>query len=345
MKIGLTFDLKSEYLEMGFTKDETAEFDSDETISALEETIKSLGHDPVRIGNIYDLNSRLSAGQRWDLVFNISEGLYGRSREAQVPALLEAYNIPYVFSDPLTLALCLDKEMTKRVVRDAGIFTPEFFVVKSVENLKEKTPGQDIPFPLFVKPLSEGTSKGIGPESIVSNAAELERRCDSLIKKYNQPVLVEQYLPGGEFTLGILGTDEKARVIGIIEVKLLKSAEPGVYSFMNKELYRERVKYNLVKDKDIISEASDIALTAYRTVGCRDAGRVDIKADKSGKLHFLEMNPLAGLHPVNSDLPILCGKAGISYRELISEIVTSALERVKNGTAFKVPAGVPVFSD
>ena len=329
MKIGLTYDLRSEYAEMGFTEEDTAEFDSDETISALEQTLGDLGHNVVRIGNIYDLTKCLSADERRDLVFNISEGLHGRNREAQLPALLEAYNIPYTFSDPLTLSLSLDKAMAKRVARDAGISTPDFLVVNSSDDLTNMLK-PDIEFPLFVKPVSEGTSKGVSPESIVDNMDKLKKQCSKLLLKYNQPVLVEKYIPGREFTVGLLGTGDAARVIGVMEVKLLKNADPNVYSFMNKELSEERVTYKAIKDKNLLKEASDSALNAFRVIGCRDAGRADLKADKDGKLYFIEMNPLAGLHPTHSDLPILCSKIGITYKELISEIINSALKREKN---------------
>jgi len=327
MRIGLTYDLKREYLEMGFSEEETAEFDSDETIYYLKEALGSLGYEVVRIGNIYELTKHLNNGERWDLVFNICEGLYGRSREAQVPALLEAYNIPYTFSDPLTLSLSLDKAMAKRIVRDAGVPTPEFFSITSVKDLEEKNLGRDINFPLFVKPALEGTGKGISTDSIVWDKDELKKQCMKLLIKYRQPVLVERYLPGKEFTAGIVGTGEDAQVIGIMEVKFLKNAEASIYSYNNKKFYEDRVDYALEKNKKLINEISKIALSSYRVLGCRDAGRVDLKADKDDRLYFIEINPLAGLHPVHSDLPIICSKVGITYRELISEIVKSAWER------------------
>jgi D-alanine-D-alanine ligase len=327
MKIGLTYDLRREYLEMGFSEEETAEFDSDETIYSLEETISGLGYDVARIGNVYELTKRLVNGERWDLIFNICEGLCGRSREAQVPALLEAYNIPYTFGDPLTLSLSLDKAMAKRIVRDAGVPTPEFFSITSAKDLEEKNLSKDINFPLFVKPTSEGTSKGVSTESIVWDKDGLKKQCMKVLIKYRQPVLVEKYLPGREFTAGILGTDENARVIGVLEVKLRENTELPVYSFVNKEFCEELVRYTLVRDKNIVKEATTISLMAYRTLGCRDAGRVDLRADNDGRLYFLEINPLAGLHPTHSDLPIICSKAGITYTELISEIIKSALEQ------------------
>jgi len=335
MKIGLTYDLRKEYLEMGFTEEETAEFDSEETIRALEKTLSSLDHEAVRVGNIFELSRRLSAGERWDLVFNISEGCHGRNREAQVPALLEAYQIPYTFSDPLTLAVCMDKAVAKSVVRDAGIPTPESLTVDSMQNLEKSAISLGTSFPLFTKPVSEGTGKGITAESIVWDMDALKRQCSALLIRYHQPVLVETYLPGREFTIGIVGTENQARVIGVLEVKLNQNAEPLVYTFANKEFCEERVEYLLVKDKAIIQEASDVAIRAYRALGCRDAGRLDLKADKNGKLYFLEMNPLAGLNPTHSDLPILCSKAGIGYRQLISDIIRSARERKAKDRVFK----------
>ncbi|MDA8086238.1 MAG: ATP-grasp domain-containing protein [Nitrospiraceae bacterium] len=331
MKIGLVYDLRKEYLEMGFSDEETAEFDSEETISALYQSIKDLGHEACRIGHIYELTRRLALGERWDLVFNVAEGLYGRSREAQVPALLEAFNIPYTLSDPLTLALALDKAMTKRIFRENGIPTPDFFVISSIEEAAKLQEGAKapVPFPLFVKPVSEGTGKGITSSSIVHNLAELKNQARRLIAKYNQPVLAEAFLPGREFTVGVTGTGARARAAGVLEVKLLKGAEPGVYSYANKELCEERVKYTLIKNKKLAEEATELALKAYRSLECRDAGRVDIKAGEDGRFYVLEVNPLAGLHPTHSDLPILCQQAGMGYSELIRSILDSALERKK----------------
>ncbi len=334
MKIGFAYDLRLDYLKRGFTEEETAEFDSEETIGFVSGALASLGHDVDRIGSVYDLVKRLAAGERWDLVFNITEGLYGRSREAQVPALLEAYQIPYTFSDPLTLALSLDKAMTKTVVRAAGVLTPDFYTVSSLQELNR--PAADAPpFPNFVKPLSEGTGKGVTPASIVRNARELEAQCATLLERYAQPVLVEAYLPGREFTVGILGTGAKARAVGVLEVALREGAEPLVYSYLNKELCEQYVDYVLVRDDSIIEEASVLALRAYAALGCRDAGRVDFKADAAGRLFFLEINPLAGIHPTHSDLPILCRQAGMSYEALLAAIVSSALERGNPSVVYK----------
>jgi len=326
MKIGLVYDLRKDYLEMGYSEEETAEFDSEDTIEQLTLALELLGYEVDQVGNILSLVSRLATGQRWDLVFNISEGLKGRSRESQVPALLEAYGIPYTFSDPLTLGLSLDKALAKRVLRDAGIPTPWFFVVESRVDLDIKV---HVPsWPLFVKPVSEGTGKGVDERSIARNMDELRRQAIGIMEHYRQPALVETYLPGREFTVGILGTGASARSIGVLEVSLLEDAQRGVYSYVNKERCEELVDYILVEDPEIVEEASSIALDVYRLLGCRDAGRIDLRTNVRGRIECIEANPLAGLNPAHSDLPILCAKAGMSYSSLIAAIVESASNRV-----------------
>jgi D-alanine-D-alanine ligase len=327
MKIGITFDLRTAYLAMGFSEDETAEFDRDETIQAIESTLRELGHETERIGHIKELAAALVAGKRWDLVFNIAEGMYGIGREAQVPALLDAYRIPYTFSDPLVMSLTLDKGMTKRVVRDAGVPTSDFFVAATVADATK------VPFapPWFVKPVAEGTGKGITPASIVRAREGLAAQVGELLATYRQPVLVEPYLSGREFTVGIVGTGEQARAIGSMEVILLSNAEQGVYSYVNKEFCEDRVEYRLVRPEDdpVVAASERIALDAWRVLGCRDAGRIDIRCDGENRPQFMEVNPLAGIHPEHSDLPIICGKVGLPYRDLLGAIVDSAATRIK----------------
>lgn len=329
MIIGITYDLKKDYLEMGFSKEEIAEFDSEETIDAIAESLGFMGHDVVRIGNIYELTERLMRGERWDMVFNIAEGLYGRSREAQIPSLLEAYNIPYTFSDPLTLSICLDKEMAKRIVRDACVLTADFFTIRGLEDIDELD-NTDIKFPVIAKPISEGTGKGISKDSVIHDKKHLRQQVMGLLSRYRQPVLIERFLSGREYTAGIIGTSRDARVIGILEVRLRRNAEPMVYSYINKEFYKENVDYTLIKDRRIIERVSKIALESYNVLGCRDAGRVDLREDDDGNIYFLEMNPLAGLHPIHSDLPIICSKIGMPYSELIGAIIESASKRLRD---------------
>jgi len=322
MKIGLTYDLRDDYLNQGLTEEETAEFDRKDTVEAISRTLQQLGHDTEPIGNIKSLATRLVMGNRWDLVFNIAEGLRGYGREAQVPALLDAFNIPYTFSDPLVLSLTLHKAMTKRVIRDLGIPTPEFFVVES----KSDIASVDLPFPLFAKPVAEGTGKGINGASKIADQTQLSVVSERLLAEFSQPVLVETYLPGREFTVGILGTGAKAKAIGVMEVILRDQAEPEVYSYRNKEYCEELVVYQIADDP-LATAAKELALKTWRGLGCRDAGRVDLRADGEGIPNFMEVNPLAGLHPQHSDLCIIATQAGMTYSELLKTIVSSALSR------------------
>lgn len=326
LTIGLCFDLRSTYLAEGYSEEETAEFDQEETIAALETALARLGHRTERIGHALQLTAALVAGKRWDLVFNIAEGLHGMGREAQVPAILDLYRIPYTFSDPLVMCLTLHKGMCKAVLRDAGVATAPALVVTESENMP--LPGFDGPY--FIKPVAEGTGKGITPLSIVDQAADLPHACSRLLARFRQPVLIEPYLPGREFTTGIIGTGAEAEVLGCMEVLLNKEAEQGVYSYGNKENWQSRVEYRLIRPQEdaVVVQAEAVALTAWRVLGCRDGGRVDLRCDSTGRPLFMEVNPLAGLHPSHSDLPILCNLAGIAYQDLIGRIVGSAQKRL-----------------
>jgi D-alanine-D-alanine ligase len=325
MVVGITCDLRDEYLAQGFREEEVAEFDLAETIEALEQTLQGLGYKTDRIGNIKSLNLRLASGDRWDIVFNIAEGLYGFGREAQVPALLDAYGIPYTFSDAMVLSLTLHKGFTKRVIRDLGLPTPDFVVVESEADIKKV----DLPFPLFVKPVGEGTGKGVTAASKITAVDQLRGMCSYLLSTFKQPVLVETFLPGREFTVGIVGTGPQAKALGVMEIILKSGAERDVYSYRNKETCEQTVEYRLVEDA-VAGMAKETALAAWRGLGCRDAGRVDLRADARGVPNFMEVNPLAGMHPQHSDLPILCNLAGITYRELIHSIMKSALSRASS---------------
>ncbi|MBN1836929.1 MAG: ATP-grasp domain-containing protein [Spirochaetales bacterium] len=329
MTIGLTYDLRSRYLSEGYSEEETAEFDSPVTVGAIAGALEELGHRVVHVGSLYDLTGLLVAGKRWDLVFNIAEGLYGLGREAVIPALLDAYRIPYTFSDPAVMALCLHKGFTKNVLRDMGVPTPEFAVVAAEEELDELD-GLGLAYPLFAKPVAEGTGKGVTPSSRIESAEALAEACRELLGRYRQPVLVEEYLPGREFTVGILGTGRRAQAAGVLEVVLLPQAEQGVYSYANKERSEELVEYRTPRDPEARA-AEEVALQAWRALGCRDAGRVDVRSDRRGRPNVIELNPLAGLHPTHSDLPMIADRAGLSYLRLIGEIVDSARRRVPEG--------------
>ncbi len=323
MKIGITYDLRSRYLEEGYSDEATAEFDKIETIEAIERTLRLLGHETDRIGNAQDLVQALADDRRWELVFNIAEGMHGLGRESLIPSLLDAYAIPCVFSDPMVMALTLHKGMAKRVIRDAGLPTADFLVVERLEDLDGFSGFGER---MFAKPVAEGTSKGVSELSVISSTAQLRTVCEKLLKRYNQPVLVEEFLPGREVTIGIVGREASATALGVMEINYLTEG-PEIYCYETKEEYETRVRYRPVSD-GLYFEAVDLALQAYRTLGLRDAGRVDLRQDASGRLNFIEVNPLPGLNPVHSDLPILSRMHGITFEKLMGMILDAALQRL-----------------
>jgi D-alanine-D-alanine ligase len=324
MTIGLTYDLRQDYLDAGYSEEQTAEFDRPDTVDAIEKSLIAMGHATRRIGNIMSLVRKLAAGERWDMVFNICEGMFGLGREAQVPALLDAFQIPYTFSGPLVLALSLDKALTKRVVRSLGVATPDFAVVEAPADVA----AVDLPFPLFAKPLAEGTGLGIDARSKIDSRSQLSAVCKDLLARFKQPVLVEAYLPGREFTVGIVGSGAAAEAVGVVEVVLRPEAEANAYSYVNKEKCEELVRYELAPE-DAARPCRELALRAWRGLGCLDGGRVDVKMDRTGAVNFLEVNPLAGMHPEHSDLPIICSLMGIAYQTLMERIMASARGRIR----------------
>lgn len=326
MRVGLTYDLRDDYAALGFTAEDAAEFDKPETIDALDGAVRAMGFATDRIGHVRALTERLAAGDRWDLVLNVAEGVRGFGREAQVPALLDAYDIPYVFSDPLVCALTLHKGMTKHVLRDLGVPTPDFAVVESMDDVAQVS----LAFPLFAKPVAEGTSKGIDAQSRIASRAELRRACERLLARHGQPVLVEHFLPGREVTVGVVGTGRDAETVGVLEVELLGTADQQGYTYDNKAYWEDRIRYRLADDS-FAEESRTLALAAWRGLGCRDGGRVDLRAGQDGRPQVLEINPLPGLNPTFSDLPILCRLGGIPYQDLIARIVRSALSRTRAG--------------
>ncbi len=320
MRIGLTYDLTTDWAGEGLDAEDLAEFDQPETIQAVARFLTLRGHRAERIGRAQALLPRLARGERWDLVYNICEGRHGTGRESLVPALLEAYRIPYTFSDPLALAVALHKGFTKRLLRDAGVPTAPFAVLCSASDTI------DLSFPLFIKPVLEGTGKGISEASVCHNRAELAAQVTRLVAKFRQDVLAESYLPGREFTVGVLGTGESARIIGVMEIRA-----GATYGFETKKHYQDHVRYRLAEDAEAMA-AGRAALAAWRVLGGRDGGRIDLKSDAEGQPMVLEINPLAGLHPVDSDLVILASLAGHSHEWLLEQIFSEASAR--NGLAW-----------
>ena len=326
MKIGFTYDLRSKHQsDENSPADYYGEYESDETVAEITKALILLGYQVTQIGNIESLIRFLAEGNRVDLVFNMAEGRYGRARESQVPCILEAYQIPYTFSDPLSLAICLDKGLTKDVLTTAQIPTPEHLVLEpnTPINLGEIT---IIGYPLFLKPLYEGASKGIDENAIIRTEKELIARTNWLWKTYQQPVLLEKYLQGREFTVGILGAGTEARVVGVMEIFLGK--EKKIYGFAEKEDCESLVSYTFDVESLLLDELSEMGLASWRALECRDGGRVDIRLDENGHPQVIELNTLPGLHPTHSDLPMIATAAGMTYLELLEEILTHAIKRM-----------------
>ena len=321
MKVGLTYDLRSWYIDRGYSMDETAEFDKQETVDALANSLKLMGHETEPVGNIFQLVDALAAGKKWDIVFNIAEGLYGDGRESVVPAILDQYKIPYVFSGPVIMGLSLNKHLAKLVVAAAGVPVSPGYLVSELKDLDKC----NLNYPLFVKPVSEGTGKGITEKSLVNTPDELEKMVSWILSEFNQSALVEEYLPGREFTVGIVGYGQEAHAIGGMEVMTINNLP---YSVEVKENYQNYCTYKPL-DADITDECKSVALKAWKALDAVDAGRIDLKADRNGNICFIEANPLAGLNPVHSDLPILARMYGIEYQTLLEMIMQAAVRRIK----------------
>lgn len=324
LRIGLVYDLKEDYLAAGYSTLDVMEFDDEDVIAGLAGAMAELGHQVERLGRGVELARQLVAGERWDLVVSIAEGMSGRCREAQVPALCEMFGQPYAFSDPLTCAATLDKAVAKRIVRDHGLPTAPFQVLRTLDELALL---DTLAFPLFLKPLAEGSSKGITGASLAQDRRHASAICCELLATLGQPVLAERFLPGREVTVGVVGNGAAMRVVAVMEVVFTGAAEVAAYTTLNKAEYEARVSYSLVDEDDFAAQARTLALAVSRALECRDAARVDLRADEHGVLHFLEVNPLPGLHPVRSDLPIMARLAGVEYRELVGEILTAARQR------------------
>ena len=319
MKVGLTYDLRSWYLDRGYSMEDTAEFDKQDTVDSLEAALRKIGVETETIGNCFQLVEALAAGKKWDLVFNIAEGLYGDGRESVVPAILDQYRIPYVFSGPVILGISLNKYLTRLIVSAAGVPVSPGMLISSPADIEKC----NLEYPLFIKPVSEGTGKGITERNLLKSPAELKEIAEYLLVRFSQPALVEEYLPGREFTVGIIGSGDDAIAIGGMEIECRNNYP---YSVEFKENYEEFCRY-IPMAKEFADECKTVALNVWKALGGVDAGRVDVKADRNGRMCFMEVNPLAGLHPVHSDLPILSRMINIDYQTLIEMIMKSTLKR------------------
>ncbi len=325
LRVGITYNLKKDFSSTGNQPtDSFEEFDAEETIDAIQKVLEGEGHEVIRLGGDVRLVDRLRKGPI-DIVFNIAEGLGGRNREAHIPALLEFLNIPYTGSDPLTLSATLDKSMAKKIVMSEGIPTPRFLKVEKIDELK----GAELRFPLFVKLCYEGSSKGIRLDSKVLDPPSLEEKVRKLLENYGPPVLVEEFVGGPEFTVGILG-NEVPVVLGVMQIEIKGMAQKeAIYSLEVKREWEERVRYHCpaLVDEPLLKRIEEVALRAYRALDCRDVSRVDIRVGEDGTPYFLEINPLPGLSPVYGDLPIMAKKMGWDYSRLVKTIFHNAQKR------------------
>jgi len=326
MRIGITFDLKNTTpLPDHAPDDYQEEFDSPATVEAIAAVLRGMGHDVVELGDGRDMLQHVLAAPP-DFVFNIAEGQgVGRSREARVPAVLEMLGIPYTGSDPLTLAVTLDKDCAKRLVNSAGVTVARGLVVQPDDDLR--TLPMELPYTAIVKPAWEGSSKGIRGKCVVETALELVAAVQEQRQGYRQPILVEEYIEGDELTVGVLGNDPP-RVLGVMRVLPTVPEERFIYSLEVKRDWRRRVRYECPAKlpSAAYKAVEDAALTAYRALGCRDVSRVDFRL-RDGVPYFLEVNPLPGLNPDTGDIVILAGLIGMSHGQLVSGILHAATRR------------------
>ena len=324
LKVGFAFNVKRVTPDRSGDGDDEAEYDSPKTLQAIREAIASYGHEVVDLEATSDLPIQL-ASTPVDVVFNIAEGFKGRNRESQVPALLELLDIPYTGSDPAALSVSLDKALAKRMVRTHGILTPSYLVMHSG---KERLP-KELGFPLLVKPVAEGTSKGVTKKSVVRDEIEMREVAREMIAKYRQPALVEEYIGGREFTVGMLG-ERRPRVLPPMEIVFLDRDDPTpIYSFEMKQDWNEKIRYEVPAKLEgrELERLERAARECFTALGCRDVARIDFRMDPEGRIYFIESNPLPGLTPGWSDLVLIAQAAGIDYRALIGEILSFAIRR------------------
>ncbi|MDD5560915.1 MAG: ATP-grasp domain-containing protein [Candidatus Omnitrophica bacterium] len=329
MRVALTYNLKKK--DPLKPEDYFSECDSEETINSVITALKNKGHSVEAIDVEYPALFSYFRKNRVDMVFNIAEGKHGRFRESEVPAVLDYLNIPYTGSETFSLALALNKALTKKILKAENIPTPNFqLFTRGNEELSA-----DLVFPLIVKPNCEGSAKGINKTNVVHDREELFKKIRECIEVYKQEALVEEFIEGKELTVGIL-ENGKTRVLPILEIDFSNCKKSGeyFYSWKMKE-FQGNSELGLVPefycparlDKDVADKVKDVALRTHRAVGCLDISRTDIRLDKSNTPYVLEINPLPGLDPKESNFPIMAYAEGMAYDDLIEAILISASER------------------
>jgi D-alanine-D-alanine ligase len=337
LRVGLTYNLRRVAVAHG---DSEAEFDTPTTIEALSSAIAAQGHDVIGLEADANLPINLRDA-RVDLVFNIAEGLAGFNREAQVPALCELMGIEYTGSDAACMAVSLNKATAKRLCAQDGVLTPGFAVLYTG---KEKLP-KSLSFPAIVKPIAEGSSKGIQEKQVVEDETVLRRVAHALIRRYKQPVLVEAFLPGREFTVAMLG-ERKPRVLPIMEIVFTDKDDPfPTYTFKSKfEGLGVENKVPCDVDPLLLRQLEGTAKASFQALGCRDIARVDLRLDGGGRVHFIECNPLPGIAPNFSDLCMMIKAENRTYEQLVAEIMAPALRRLRDKRREVAASGTQVAS-
>ena len=330
LRVGLTFNMKR--IDTSGGDDAEAEFDSPKTIQAISRAIESYGHTVVMLEANADLPHALTAAAP-DVVFNIAEGHHGRGREAHVPALCELLGIPYSGSDATTLSLCLDKGLTKQILRAAGIQTPEWQMLTTG---REKL--RAFRYPVIVKPNAEGTSKGITSASVVEDEAAARAAAKALVDKYGQPALVEEYVDGRELTVGLLG-ERRPKVLPPMEVVFVDPSAHPVYGFEEKQADTTKVRFECPAQLSPaeLKRVEKVVRDTFAALDCRDVARIDLRLAKDGTVYVIEVNPLPGLTPDFSDLCVIAKVVGMDHRTLIGEILAPSIKRHREAKAAAAP--------
>ena len=322
MRTGIACNIKTDH-----SSEQQAEFDEPETIEAISNALEKAGFETVILEASESFPHKLET-EKPDIVFNIAEGKTGRNREAQVPAILEYYGIPYTGSDAAALSVSLDKALTKQIARSCGVLTPDFFMT---ENGASDLPDSTV-FPVLIKPNAEGSSKGISDNCVASDSAEFEALVSEMSRYYGQQLLAEQYIDGREFTVGIIGNGSDIKVFEPMEIIYRKRRGPyNIYSYEVKQNFREYISYQCPPqlEEKLKNQMMNDAKTVYEILRCADFARADFRLSADGKVYFIEINPLPGLAPGYSDFIISAQFNGIEYDSLISEILNHALKRLE----------------
>jgi len=322
-KVGLTYDLRTDYIfKPGDPPDINAEFDHPKTVNVIAGAIESDGHTVVKIGNVNKVLEKLDK-LGVDIVFNICEGTEGRNRESQVPMLLELRGIPFVGADALSLGITLDKIVTKKILKAHNIPTPEYIEVKNPDGLN----GLCLNFPLIVKPRFEGSSKGLSDNSLVKDRAGVIRQSKFIVEKYKQPALVEEFISGSEFTVGIIG-NEKPRALPVVQIGIDGKLDLDNLFYTFSRIHSDAITYICPAHipKNMEKRLQDLAVASYQATECRDFGRVDIRVDKKGRPYVLEINPLPSLS-TEDVFNVVGNYLKVGYNRMVLDILYAATER------------------